>query len=115
MWRQNGCGDCAQASKGISHEDSGPLHDLLEKGSGLLSPNSVIEWPALAKSGLIRCAKSQEIEAEHLPPLGRQFRGDATPVAARCPETMQEHEGWAMAWPQHPPMAHPLLILASTT
>ena len=113
--RQNGCGEGTETTQGVPHEHGGPLNNLLEKGSGLLSPNPVIQWTSLANPRLLRCAKSQEVEAEHLPALGRQFRRDAPPVPARGPETMQEHEGWAMTWPQNSPMTCPCLMLLSTT
>ena len=91
MGRQHCCGEGTEASKGVPYKHGRPLDDLLKKGRGLLPPNLVIQRASLAKPRLIRRAKSQEVEAEHLPALGRQFWSDAAPMPARGPETVEEH------------------------
>ena len=91
------------------------MDNLFKKGSGLLPPNLVIQRASLAEPWLIRRAKSQEVEAEHLPALGRQFWSDAAPMPARSPETVEQYKSRAIVGPQNAPMASPLLVFATTT
>ena len=91
MGRQHCCGKGTEASEGVPHKHGRPLDDLLKKCRGLLPPTLVIQRASLAKPRLIRRAKSQEVEAEHLPALGRQFWSDAAPMPARGPETVEQY------------------------
>ena len=53
MGGQNGCGEGTEATKGVPYEHGGLLNNFLEKGRGLLPPNPVIQWSALADPRLI--------------------------------------------------------------